>query len=370
VIQPPLRLDSNAETILRRYQAREERYKASGIYLGQSLLAMLSEDLGDRQANAQTDMDFWTDAGRTVYRPRYTIEKLKACANFTHLGGRLALRFEGAPEGVSLECRNLETGAPEAFHARRLLLAAGAINSGRLALASFRDYQSRLPILCNPNHWVAAINLSMLGKPARDRRHSLSQLTVLMRAECGEPDYVLAQIYSYRSLLLFRLLKDIPLPPRQGILFLRLLATAFTCVNIHFPDRPSADRWIQLEARDSGDVLRAGAVYSTAETSWIQRHEKRMLRFLAGLRCIPMGVNKPKHGASIHYAGTLPYSLEDRPYTTTPDGRLRHAPNVYVADGASWRFMPAKGLTLTLMANARRVAAQALQDLAAGEGSA
>ena len=71
--------------------------------------------------------------------------------------------------------------------------------------------------------------------------------------------------------------------------------------------------------------------------------KRRMLRFLAGLRCIPMGVNKPLHGASIHYAGTLPYSAEERPYTTSPDGKLHGAPNVYVADGASWRFMPAKG---------------------------
>ena len=180
---------------------------------------------------------------------------------------------------------------------------------------------------------------------------------------------MLTQIYSYRSLLLFRLLKDIPLPPRYGLLFLRLLATAFTCVNIHFPDRPSSDRWIQLEAREGGDVLRASASYSAAETAWIQRHESRMLRFLAGLRCIPIGVNKPLHGASIHYAGTLPYSAEERPYTTAPDGMLHGAPNVYVADGASWRFMPAKGLTLTLMANARRVAAQALRDMTAEDGS-
>ena len=369
VIQPPLPLDSNAETMLRRYLARQERYKASGIYLGQSLLAMLSQSRGDRQANPQTDMDFWGDSGRSVYRPRYTIEKLKASPNFTHLTGRLAQRFRPGRDCVTLECRNLETGAGESVSARKLLLAAGAINSGRLALASFRDYQSRLPILCNPNHWVAAVNLSMLGKPARDRRHSLSQLTVLMRAECDGPDYVLAQIYSYRSLLLFRLLKDIPLPPRYGLLFLRLLATAFTCVNIHFPDRPSSGRWIQLEARESGDVLRASASYSAAETAWIGRHEGRMLRFLAGLRCIPMGVNKPLHGASIHYAGTLPYSAEERPYTTAPNGMLHGAPNVYVADGASWRFMPAKGLTLTLMANARRVAAQALRDLAAEDGS-
>jgi hypothetical protein len=37
---------------------------------------------------------------------------------------------------------------------------------------------------------------------------------------------------------------------------------------------------------------------------------------------------------------------------------------VYVADGASWRWLPGKALTLSLMANARRVALGALEDLA------
>jgi hypothetical protein len=35
-----------------------------------------------------------------------------------------------------------------------------------------------------------------------------------------------------------------------------------------------------------------------------------------------------------------------------------------VAVGSSWRFLPAKGLTLTLMANARRMAASAVRELA------
>src|SRR5260370_11821265 len=97
---------------------------------------MLSQNLGDRQANAQTDMDFWADAGKSVYRPRYTIEKLKGCPNFTHLTGRLAQRFRPGQDGITLECRNLESGAAEAISTRKLFLAAAAINTGPLALAS------------------------------------------------------------------------------------------------------------------------------------------------------------------------------------------------------------------------------------------
>jgi choline dehydrogenase-like flavoprotein len=369
VVQPPLPLDTNSEVLLRRYQAKENQYKEQGFYLGQSMLAMLSRPSGNRQANPQYDMDFWADLGRSVYRPKYTLEKLKVRSNFAYLSGRLATRFREEDGVVTLECKNLQSQAFEAFSARKLMLAAGAINSGRLALASFQDYEQKLPIVCNINHWAAAINLSMLGRPARDERHSLSQLTVLMRTQ-DVPDYVLAQIYSYRSLFLFRLLKNIPLPPRQGIRLLRLIATAFTCINIHFPDYASRDRWLKLDHKGGEDTLNVFCEFSSREKEWISRSERQMLRFLTRLRCIPIGVNRPMHGASLHYVGTLPYSKEDKPFTTGADGKLRGTSSVYVADGSTWPFLPAKGLTLTLMANARRTAAQAVRELSAEPVSA
>lgn len=362
-IQDALPLDTNAETILKRYAGKKTKHNKAGFFLGQSLLAMMSRPVGDRSANPLFDMDYWADPGRSVYRPQFTIEKLKTFPNFTYLTGRLATRFVEEDGAVTVHCRQVESGAVEQFSARKLLLAAGAINSGKLALASAQNFSQRLPILCNRNHWVAAINLSMLGRKARDERHSLSQLTVLMKTEMDGPDYVLAQIYSYRSLLWFRILKSIPLPPKLANLFLRLVATAFTCVNIHYPDHFSADRWIQLKKNGEEAALQAHCEFSAEEDVWLNRNERRLMVFLAKLRCIPLGVSKPIHGASIHYAGTLPYSEEEQPFTTESSGKLRGTENVYVADSSSWRFLSGKGLTLTLMANARRVAAQALREL-------
>jgi choline dehydrogenase-like flavoprotein len=61
-------------------------------------------------------------------------------------------------------------------------------------------------------------------------------------------------------------------------------------------------------------------------------------------------------GASVHYAGTFPMSREVRPWTTDPDCRSRDFANLWIADGSSFPFLPAKNLTFTLMANAVRVA--------------
>jgi choline dehydrogenase-like flavoprotein len=61
-------------------------------------------------------------------------------------------------------------------------------------------------------------------------------------------------------------------------------------------------------------------------------------------------------GASVHYAGTLPMSVEDKPFTVTPGCRSRDVENLFVVDGSTFPFLPAKNITFSLMANAVRVA--------------
>jgi len=63
----------------------------------------------------------------------------------------------------------------------------------------------------------------------------------------------------------------------------------------------------------------------------------------------------PGFGASVHYAGTLPFSTEEKPFTLAPNGRLHGTRNVYVADVRAYTFTR-KGLTFTLLANAHLVA--------------
>jgi choline dehydrogenase-like flavoprotein len=68
-------------------------------------------------------------------------------------------------------------------------------------------------------------------------------------------------------------------------------------------------------------------------------------------------------GSSVHYAGTIPISLEERELTCDFECRLRGTRHVYIADGAVLPYLPAKGLTFTAMANANRVGGIVLEAL-------
>ena len=65
-------------------------------------------------------------------------------------------------------------------------------------------------------------------------------------------------------------------------------------------------------------------------------------------------------GASVHYAGVFPMTANGRRWATDAHCRSREFPNLLLVDGATFPFLPAKNLTFTLMANATRVATEAL----------
>lgn len=373
-VQKPLERDSNARSIFETYQRRRARFHRHGFYLGQSPAAILSECLAHgtsvRLPNAYHDMDFYSDHQRSVYRPRFTVEELAGHPAFVYRRGLLAVKFEETPAGVRLLCDEVATGGRVVVEGRALALGAGAINSARIVLSSFAAIGTKIPLLCNPYNYIGSVNLRMLGRPTVAQRYSLGQLTGVLTARGGAPaDRVILSFYSYRSLLLFRLVREMPLPPFIGLQLARLLQTSLTIVGVHHADRHGPGKWLELrKGPDGRDVLAGNYEFSLADSLAYRRNLKRVLGTLWALRCLPLSVLSPAPGSSIHYAGTLPVDLDPRvPLRCGRNGRLNGTRRVYLADSSPWRFLPAKGPTFTQMANARRVVAGIARDLQAGE---
>lgn len=356
-LQPPLDPDDNAASLLESYRRRRARLHQAGFFLGQPRLAVLTVEARDRRANAYHDMDFWSDHGRSVYRPRWTLDELRARGNFEYRDSLLVERFgEPAAGGVEVLGRNHATGERERHRARALVLAAGTLGTARIVLRSLGRYHQRVPIVCNPHTYAPMVNLRMLGRVGRDRRHSLAQLCFVYAGKETEAATV-GHVYGYRSLLGFKLIQQSPLPARESLRAIRLLLPAFTIVLIQHADVASPRKYCSLRpgAGDAPDPLEIEYEPSRAEAERIDGAERAILRCFRKLGCVSTRRIRPGHAASIHYAGTFPMTREDRELTTDLDGRLRGTSAVYLADGSSFGRLPAKALTFTMMANANRI---------------
>ncbi len=357
-LQPPLQLDHNAAAILDRYAAVRERSLQKGWHLGRSFLAVLSEALGDRQPNSYGDMDFWSNHGQSVYRPNITLNELRARPNFIYRPGFHVSGFaESGDQSVSVTGSVLADSARETLTARSLVLAAGSLGTTRLVLRSLGMYDHPVPFACNPHTYMPCLHYRGLALSHADRCHSLAQLTIIYDPTMDREHLVQAQMYSYRSLHLFRLLKEAPLPHREGLRIMRALAPHFVIWVIQHEDVPTQRKYCVLRrGRAAADeTLEIEYGDSAVERALREQHEKRIAGFVRRLGCLPLKRVHAIHGSSVHYAGQFPMTTEDRPLTTEPSGRLRGTRAVYLADAAAFAYLPAKGPTLTLMANANRI---------------
>ena len=356
-LQPPLDLDSNGETILARYEAQKTALNRAGVVMGRARLAVLSQDLADRRAQTYDDMDFYADTRRSVFRPAFAVEELCRLQAFRYHRPYLVERFRETATGVEVEARHVETGGRAVFSARALVLAAGALGTARIVLRSFNRYDTPVPLVSNPYIYVPCVNTAMLGRPAKDRRHSLTQVGAIYTPPNMPGKRVHVQAYSYRSLLLFKLTKEVPLALPWAVRVLRELVNAFVILGIHHEDQPSVGKSctlrrgvgdapdeLEIQYEDSRDVRAAQAA-----------SERAVLRAFRRVGCWGLKRIDPGNGADMHYGGTVPMSSQARELTVTPDCRLRGTRAVYCADGSVFPSLPAKALTLTLMANAERV---------------
>lgn len=365
-MQPPAAIDGNAATILNSYQRKREALNAAGFYMGRPRLAMLTEARGDRGPSSYGDMDFWSDADRAVYRSRYTVEELRRFSGFEYRAPLMVERFIECDGGsVKVVAADPVTGRVESHTAHRLVLAAGTLGTMRIVARSLGLFDRSLPLVCNPHTYLAMINRRSLGHATDGPRHSLAQLCFVLAGGTSSDPATVGHVYSYRSLLLFRLIKDSPLPVPESLGLFRLLLPSLTIAIVQHGDRPSPEKFCRLRRDPQGGPDRLEISYrpSQAEQRYADRVEREIRARFRRLGCLCLRTMRSGHAASVHYAGTFPMTNEDRELTTDVNGRLRGSRAVHLVDGSALPSLPSSGLTFTLMANADRVGSHLAREL-------
>jgi hypothetical protein len=143
------------------------------------------------------------------------------------------------------------------------------------------------------------------------------------------------------------------------------MSTGLLIMGIHHPEKPGENKFIELQ-KDAktllGDKLKASYVLSSGEKERITEREKLYIRAMRSLGAYALKRIDPGMGSSIHYAGTLPFTSENSGVGIQKNGKLNNSKNIYVADGSGFLYLPAKGLTFSLMANAHNVARNVLKN--------
>lgn len=368
-LQEPLRLDQHSEQLLAAYEWNKEYFNSRiGCYMGRSRVAALSVDRGGRKACTYLGRCLAGCPTGALYTPSMTLQECLEHPNFTYLPGQFVshLRFGADGRIAGAVAEPVAGGPAQEVTADQFILAAGTLCSSQIYLASILEHTGEiveLPgLMDNRQVLVPFVNLKMIGKRYNPDSYQYHQLALGIEGETPK-SYVHGQITTLKTGLVHPIIHSLPLDLATSLSVFRNVRAALGVVNVNFPDRRRAENVVTLASAKRGGRPRLAIRYVPASTErdGLTRAVKAVRKALWKLGCVvPPGMTHVRPmGASVHYSGTLPMSRDGGSHTVSRHCRSHAIENLYVVDGTTFPFLPAKNLTFTLMANAVRVADQA-----------
>lgn len=358
----PLDTDLHSRELLDRYSRRRRGINADGAWLGRSRVAVLSRDLGVRRGCTHLGRCLLGCPRQSLYAPSQTLQELLDRPRFTYRRGVLvtSLALEnGRIRGVvARRAGDHEDDSEEVIRGERVVLAAGAVASSRIVLSTRArrgESQPRLEGLMDNTHaMIPFVNLARVGRAPQIEHYQFHQLAFGLE----NPDWRLrahGQITTLKAAAAHPVITAMPFDMKTSLAVFRRIRGALGVVNLWLADSRHPSN--QLRLGDGGRLVLEYGTDARDRSHLAQALGKvrRMLRHLGCLAPRSMITVLPR-GSSVHYAGTLPMTREDREFTTRADGSIRGFDGAFAVDGSTFPWLPAKNITFSLMANAVRTA--------------
>ncbi len=352
-IQPAVPLNDASQLLLDRSHRCSSQLSSLGVSLFQPHSAILTRPLFDRLPNPLHDMDYYSDPERSVYRPQYTLDALRMNPRFSYEPSWVVESITDTLHNSTVHAVSLDAlRTCRSFSAPTVILAAGAINTARILLRTLGYINRPIPFVTKPHTYIACAHFPSLFRTPKEHQMSLCQLLLAdHRSTHLGFDGGVAQLYPYRSLLLFRLLNSLPLPLPQALRILQLCTPSLFVADVRFPAYPSQGHTLSLSS-DGSVHIQCVDIPDDAQAVTLGRLKKAMK--ILGL--LPVRTQAMPHGSTSHHAGTVPITSDPALLSCSQDGKVHSLHNVFVADASMFSSLPAYPHTLTIMANADRVA--------------
>ena len=336
------------ESVLTEWRANEARLGEAGIHVGRSRLAVR---LGSGGC-VECGLCLTGCPVGAIFSSAAPVLALRSSRRFRYHADRHVLRFHRGNGDLELDVRDTD-GRPAAGLGGfdRVVLAAGALGSFRIAAESLGIPGARAPVLDN----------EMLVVPfRRSRRGALRPPFALSEAAASietSAARLHLQLYSAHTHFLGALGQSIENAPAWLASAPRWLLSHLAVGFLYLPSTASRTAVVQAMPSPGGEPWRlridSGAAMGTASFAAALDRVRASPRM--GLRPLASLARRTAFGSSGHLAGTLPLRERAGPLETDRDGRLGGEPRVIVADASVFPALPAQNPTLTVVANALRV---------------
>ena len=353
----PSRQASAMKQVLDRNRAKLRR---AGIHFGYARLAVKGSHGTSDRSCVYCGMCLDGCPYGVIYNAEDTIADLRRSERLTYQPDVVVTSLREAEDVVSVRGYNRVTRKPIAIDAERVYLAAGVIATTGILLRSLGAYEHSVRMK-DSQHFLLPMSLSArISGVQNERLHTMSQLFLEILDPQISPYSVHLQVYSFNRLLAKSVRKA--MGPLASML--ELLAREADCrlmvVQGYLHSAHSSEIAVTLRRAMTGERLEVSAVIRP-EAKQLIRKVVRKLRgnsLSIGAFPLPMLLDIGPPGRGFHSGGTFPMKKNPGTFDTDTLGRPGGWKRVHVVDATVLPSIAATTITLTVMANAHRIASE------------
>lgn len=346
---PPPVLTPPVARLLKVYEARRD---IRGFDLETASNAVLAEQRGQRAGCTACGQCLQGCGWGSIYHSAHELDALARHRNFEYRSGMLVTDVggEAGRQIVSARCG----GETLRFAAGAVVLAAGTLMTTKLALRRLGLAGRPVRLESNPVGGSAFLLPGMIGQEPPARSFGLGQLVYTLAPREGVE--AAGVLYGVDSLPLSAIADRLPFTRPAALRLAQALMPAMVLATGYLPGRFSDNRLVLEDDGADGRLVIEGR--QDRETGQLLHATFRSLggklRKL-GAWHLPFSTQALEPGSDAHPGATLPLGAAGDLGTDLMGG-LNGAPGIHVVDGASLPLLSARHPTLTIMANADRIA--------------
>jgi choline dehydrogenase-like flavoprotein len=362
--RPAAPLSLQAESLLARMRGRSAALAAAGLRFGASRLAVRTEDGPDGKACRRCGLCLSGCPYGAIWNSAQVVARLQRRPGFKYEGGLRVVRVESGPRGAAAVARRLSDGAEARFEGGRVFLACGPLATARVVLASLDLGDRELTLRYQPYFLLPAVMLSNPRGTETERALTLAQIFLELRDPALSRRLVHVQVYTRNEFIADRLAAAARWAgPLAGVVRRSFSGRLIALQGYLHSDEGEG---VRLSARREGGEVRlvlnarpdaalrgkVRAVAAKLSAHW------RDLGFAALTPMLQAGAP----GEGNHVGGIFPMRRSPRDFETDRLGRLPGLDRVHLVDSSVLPSLSAATFTYTVMANAHRIASEAVRE--------
>jgi choline dehydrogenase-like flavoprotein len=359
---PPPDLAARTNMVLGAYARRRAQLRRLGVVVGQARLALHSTTC------ISCGMCMTGCPYSLIYSASQTFDELRHRRRIDYHSGLLAVRLEQSEDQAVVVTREPATGQTHRFIADRVFVACGALGTTRLVLGSFPGVPRRITMSEAAQFVVPTLSRRGTPDPRQVASFTLNQFNMVIDLDREGFDVSLVHFYPYNPAFLEALPKILKSGPgaRAGAQLLRHLSVGLG----YLPSWASPRLTVRTSVSPT-DGLPDIVIGRESSSPWIPpmllRVMSRMMQAAPHLDLWPIlpKVFFSPGAKSHHFGGSFPHRhgpavAATADVTTDRLGRLPAWNRIHLVDASVFPSVPATTFTLTIMANAHRIAEETL----------